>query len=96
MHACRSADAVRALIGGGPSHTQTHPSFYFNFGAADLVGVPEYSLCSKIIAHLEFKICSTKECHFDPTIIKDKSFRRFFIKEIRHYLDPSHKKQGVF
>ena len=56
----------------------------------------EYSLCSKIIAHLEFKICSTKECHFDPTIIKDKSFRRLFIKEIRHYLDPSHKRQGVF
>jgi len=55
----------------------------------------EYSLCPKIIAHLEFKIYPTKECYFDQTTTKDKNFQRLLTKKTRHYLDPSHKRQGV-
>ena len=56
-----------------------------------------YFLHLKIIAHLEFKICLTKKYYFDLTTTKkNKSFRRLLTKEIRHYINTSHKKQKVF
>jgi len=42
-----------------------------------------YSFHSKIIVHLEFKICRTKNNYFDPTTIKNKSFWNLLKKKIR-------------
>ena len=75
--------------------------FLFPFVARDLRRILSpacffyYSLRLKIITHIEFKICS-KNTILTQLLQKSKSFRRFFIKETRHYLNFSHKNKKYF
>ena len=56
----------------------------------------KYTLRPKIIAHLEFEFFPIKKCYFDPTTIKDKSFRSLLTKETNNVWNLLIKDKGYF